>query len=159
VPDQHERRCGRETRPRTRQLAAMTRGDDRQSSPAACWRPSRREVRFLVLFVLFLGGGFALVSLNWVNDHAIEPFTAGIARASASALDLLGQHTTRQTTVIRGARFAVNVLNGCNGVETMLVFLAAVVAFPTTWRPVRRAGSGHHRDSGHSIWCASSPYS
>src|SRR5436305_11243934 len=55
---------------------------------AGWWRRYRREIRFLALFLLFLGGGFALVSLNWVNDHAIEPFTAGIARASAGALSI-----------------------------------------------------------------------
>lgn len=98
------------------------------------WRRYRREIRFLALFLLFLGAGFALVSLHWVNDHAVEPFTAGIARASGAALDLLGQHTTLQGTVIRGPRFAVNIRNGCNGVETMLIFLAAVLAFPATWR-------------------------
>jgi exosortase H (IPTLxxWG-CTERM-specific) len=117
----------------------VPRGYGRLAPAAATWRSYRRETRFLALFLLFLGGGFTLVSLNWVNDHAIEPFTAGIARASADALDLLGQHTTRQGTVIRGARFAVNVRNGCNGVETMLIFLAAVVAFPATWR-ARLAG-------------------
>jgi exosortase H (IPTLxxWG-CTERM-specific) len=139
VPDRHERRCGRESRPRTRQLAAAPRGEDRPAPPAAAWRSYWREVRFIALFLLLLGGGFALVSLNWMNDHAIEPFTAGIARASAGALDLLGQHTTREGTAIRGVRFAVNIRNGCNGVETMLIFLAAVLAFPATWR-ARLAG-------------------
>ena len=108
-------------------------------APLSFWRRYRREIRFLTLFLLLLGGGFTLISLHWVNDHAIEPFTAGVARASAGVLDLLGQHTTLQETVIRGARFAVNIRNGCNGVETMLIFLAAVLAFPATWR-ARLAG-------------------
>jgi hypothetical protein len=86
----------------------------------------------LALFLFFLGGGFALISLNWVNDHAIEPFTAGFARASAGALDLLGQRTNRERTVIRGSRFVVNIRNGCNGIETMLIFLSAVIAFLDT---------------------------
>jgi exosortase H (IPTLxxWG-CTERM-specific) len=37
-------------------------------------------------------------------------------------------------TVIRSPRFAVNIENGCNGVETMLIFLAAVLAFPAPWK-------------------------
>ncbi len=114
--------------------AASPRGGDRPAPPAADWQFYRREVRFLALFLLFLGGGFALVSLRWVNNHAVEPFTAGVARASAGVLDLLGQHATHEGTVIRGARFAVNIRNGCNGVETILIFLAAVIAFPATWR-------------------------
>jgi exosortase H (IPTLxxWG-CTERM-specific) len=98
------------------------------------WRRNRREITFLVLFIILLGGGFTLISVNWVNDHVIEPFTAVVARASGSALDVLGQHVTMQGTIIRNARFSVNIRNGCNGVEAMLIFLAAVLAFPAPWR-------------------------
>lgn len=98
------------------------------------WQRNRRELTFLILFAVLLGGSFTLVSLNWVNDHVIEPFTGGIARVSGAALDLLGQDVRMQGTVIRGRRFAVNIRNGCNGVEAMLIFLAAVLAFPAPWR-------------------------
>jgi exosortase H (IPTLxxWG-CTERM-specific) len=81
-----------------------------------------------------LAGGFALISLNWVNDHVIEPFTAGIAKASGAMLDLMGQDVQMRGTVIQGKRFAVNIRNGCNGVEAMLIFLAAVLAFPAPWK-------------------------
>ena len=37
-------------------------------------------------------------------------------------------------TVIQSPRFAVNIRNGCNGVEAMLIFLAAVLAFPAPWK-------------------------
>jgi exosortase H (IPTLxxWG-CTERM-specific) len=102
--------------------------------PASVWRQHRREITFLVLFLMLLGGSFALISLNWVNDHAIEPFTAGVARASGVGLNLLGQDVTLRGTIIQGRRFAVNIRNGCNGVEAMLIFLAAVLAFPASWR-------------------------
>jgi exosortase H (IPTLxxWG-CTERM-specific) len=98
------------------------------------WRRNRRDLTFLVLFVVLLGGGFTLISLNWVNDHVIEPFTAGIARTSGAVLRGLGQPVTMQGTVIRSPRFAVNIKNGCNGVEAMLIFLAAVLAFPASWK-------------------------
>ena len=81
-----------------------------------------------------LGGSFTLVSLNWVNDHVIEPFTGGVAKVSGATLDLLGQNVRMQGTIIRGKQFAVNIRNGCNGVEAMLIFLAAVLAFPAPWR-------------------------
>lgn len=98
------------------------------------WRRYRREVVFLTVFAVLLGGSFTLISLHWVNDHVIEPFTAGIARVSGAVLDLIGQDVTMQGTVIRNSRFAVNIRNGCNGVEAMLIFLAAVLAFPASWR-------------------------
>lgn len=101
---------------------------------ASLWQRNRREIRFLILFVVLLAGGFTLISINWVNDHAIEPFTAGIARVSGATLDLLGQDVTMNGTIIRSPRFAVNIRNGCNGVEAMLIFLAAVLAFPAAWK-------------------------
>ena len=104
------------------------------SAPAPFWRQYRREIAFLAVFLLLLGGGFTLISLNWVNNHVIEPFTAGIAQVSGAVLDLIGQNVTMQGTIIRNARFAVNIRNGCNGVEAMLIFLAAVLAFPASWR-------------------------
>jgi exosortase H (IPTLxxWG-CTERM-specific) len=97
------------------------------------WRRHRREITFLAVFVVLLGGGFTLVSVNWVNDHAIEPFTAGVARVSGFVLNLFGQHVAMNGTVISNSRFAVNIRNGCNGVEAMLIFLAAVLAFPARW--------------------------
>ena len=98
------------------------------------WQKNRRELTFLILFAVLLGGSFTLVSLNWVNDNVIEPFTGGIARVSGATLDLLGQDVRMQGTIIRGRRFAVNIRNGCNGVEAMLIFLAAVLAFPAPWK-------------------------
>lgn len=97
-------------------------------------RTHRRELTFLAVFLVTLAASFSLISLNWVNDHVIEPFTGGIATVSGATLNLLGQNVHMQGTIIRSPRFAVNIKNGCNGVEAMLIFLAAVVAFPAPWR-------------------------
>src|SRR5262245_40976428 len=98
------------------------------------WRRNRREMTFLLLFLVLLAGGFTVISINWVNDHAVEPFTAGVARASGAMLNLPGQTWPLKGTVIQSPRFAVNIRNGCNGIEAMLIFLAAVLAFPASWR-------------------------
>ena len=96
--------------------------------------PYRQEVRFLTLFAILLGGGFALLAWTPVNDRLVEPFTAAVASWSGTLLNLLGQGVTRDGTVLRNARFAVNIENGCNGVETLIIFVSAVLAFPASWR-------------------------
>jgi exosortase H (IPTLxxWG-CTERM-specific) len=111
------------------------------SPEGSFWSRNRREITFLAVFLVLLGGGFTLLSVNWVNDNAVEPLTAGIARVSGATLNLLGQNTRMNGTVIMSPRFAVNIRNGCNGVEAMLIFLAAVLAFPAPWRS-RLAGLG-----------------
>lgn len=98
------------------------------------WRARRQEIVFLALFLGILAAGFTLLSLNPVNDRVVEPFTAGVAKASGLALDLIGQDVDMEGTIIKNRRFAVNIKNGCNGVETMIIFLAAVLAFPASWR-------------------------
>lgn len=103
------------------------------SSEPTSWRAYRREIAFLTIFLVLLLGGFSVLALKPVNDHVVEPFTAGVAQASGVALNLLGQRIEREGTVLRNERFAVNIRNGCNGVETMLIFLAAVLAFPAPW--------------------------
>ncbi len=98
------------------------------------WRAHKLEIQFLSIFILILGGGFTLISLNSVNEKVIEPFTAGVAKASGITLDLIGQDIDMSGTIIRSPRFAVNIKNGCNGVEAMIIFLAAVLAFPAPWK-------------------------
>jgi exosortase H (IPTLxxWG-CTERM-specific) len=108
-----------------------------ESPPPPLWR--RPEVRFLVLFLLVLGVSFTLLAWQPVNDHVVEPFTGLIARTSGLVLNVIGQEVTRTGTVLRSPRFAVNIRNGCNGVEAMVILLAAILAYPAPWR-ARLAG-------------------
>lgn len=96
--------------------------------------PLRPEVKFLAVFLAILTGGFALLSWNPVNDQVIEPFTGWIARVSGATLAAIGQGTEMDGTIIRNSRFAVNIRNGCNGVEAMIIYFAAVIAFPSSTR-------------------------
>lgn len=114
---------------RAKKPRSKSRPESDRSAP-----PSRkREALFLVIFLVLLGTSFTLISLQPVNDTVIEPFTAGVAKVSGVTLDLIGQDITMQGTIIQGADFAVNIRNGCNGVETMLIFISAVLAFPAAW--------------------------
>lgn len=99
-------------------------------------REYRRELTFVGLFLVILSASFTILSLQQVNDGFVEPFTGGVAAASGVALQLLGQDITKTGTIIAldDRRFAVNIRNGCNGIETMVIFLAAVLAFPAPWK-------------------------
>lgn len=86
--------------------------------------------RFLALLVLF----YVIVASNPVNDAVVVPFTAGIAAVSGGFLNALGETVAIAGTELRSGAFAVNIENGCNGVETALLFCSAVLAFPAAWR-------------------------
>ena len=86
-------------------------------------------MRFIVLLVVF----YLIVASRPVNDAVIVPFTAGIATVSGALLNAIGEKAEVAGTEIRSSSFGVNIENGCNGVETALLFGAAVLAFPSSW--------------------------
>ncbi len=92
------------------------------------------QVLFLVKFFAVLIAAYLLIAWNPVNDHVIVPFTTGVASTSGALLKLIGQDVTTSGTVIRSSLFAVNINNGCNGVEAMLILLASIVAFPASMK-------------------------
>jgi exosortase H (IPTLxxWG-CTERM-specific) len=92
----------------------------------------RTQVLFLVKFFVILVGAYLLIAWNPVNDSVIVPFTAGVANVSGALLQGIGQPVDVHGTVIRSSRFGVNINNGCNGVEAMLILLASIVAFPAS---------------------------
>ena len=92
----------------------------------------RRSVGFLLRFVALLLVFYLIIASHPVNDAVIVPFTAAIASVSGRILNSLGEKTEVMGTEIRSSSFGVNIENGCNGVETALLFGAAVLAFPAS---------------------------
>ncbi len=89
--------------------------------------------RFLTRYVAVLVVGFALMALGPVNDRVIDPYTTLVAHESAAVLNVLGEHATVHGQVLSSPRFAVQIYNGCNGLEAILIFVAGVIAFPSPW--------------------------
>jgi len=94
----------------------------------------RPQVLFLVKFFGVLIAAYLLIAWNPVNDRVIEPFTQAIARSSGTLLQWMGEDVRVAGTMISGPKFGVNINNGCNGVEAMLILLASIVAFPASMK-------------------------
>lgn len=94
----------------------------------------RRSLGFLLRFSIYLVVFALTVASNPVNDAVIVPFTAAVARVSAAILRSLGEPASVVGTEIRSSEFGINIENGCNGIETALMFVSAVLAFPASWR-------------------------
>ncbi|MEO8036276.1 MAG: exosortase H [Acidobacteriota bacterium] len=91
--------------------------------------------RFFAALIVF----YVVGALGPVNEHVIVPFTELVVRGSAFLLRSAHQPITVVGTVIHSPNFALDVHNGCNGVEAMMVLAAAMLAFPATLRS-RMAG-------------------
>src|SRR5258708_39642983 len=94
-----------------------------------------RQTRFLIVFAVLLIAFYALITIGWVDTHAVLPFTGALARISGAALNVIGERVHVDGTIIAGPKLAVDIRGGCNGLEAVVFVCAAMVAFHA---PVRQ---------------------
>lgn len=94
----------------------------------------RKQIGFLLRFAVLLLTFYLVVALQTVDTHVVAPFTRAITAVSGSALNLIGEEVQRSGTTLRGDRFAVDLRNGCNGLEAMVFVAAAILAYPASWK-------------------------
>lgn len=93
-----------------------------------------RQTRFLIIFAVLLLAFYAIITIDAVDRRVVLPFTAGLARVSGAALNLIGERVKVAGTVISGVRFAVDIRGGCNGLEAVVFVCAAMLAFHAPMR-------------------------
>ena len=89
---------------------------------------------FVAKFCGVMFGLYAVIALNQVNDRVIVPFTEVVASGAAGLLSIFESGVWAAGTVMRSSQFALDVRNGCNGVEAVILLAAAIFAFPATLR-------------------------
>jgi len=93
-------------------------------------------IRFFVLFLVLLAVLFGLELTPPAQQFLVIPWTNALARISAGLVTLFDPDVVATGIVLRSTatNFAVSIEAGCNGVEATLVLLAAMLAFPSSWR-------------------------
>ena len=93
-------------------------------------------LRFVTTFLLILIALFTLEMLNPVQEHVITPFTSLLAHLSAVLILPFDNSVIAYGKVLqfKDSGFAVSIEAGCNGVEATIVLIAAICAFPGSWR-------------------------
>jgi len=94
----------------------------------------RSRWKFLLRFAVLLAVFELPLLTEPVDRYVAQPLSSGIAAASGALLRAIGERVVVRGTIITAPCFAVDIQNGCNGLETTLFLLAAVLAFPAAWR-------------------------
>ena len=97
-------------------------------------RPRKPGLVFVARFFAALIVFYVVSAIGPVNEHVIVPFTELVVGATAFLLRSAHQPIEVAGTIIRSPHFALDVRNGCNGVEAVMVLAAAMLAFPATLR-------------------------
>jgi exosortase H (IPTLxxWG-CTERM-specific) len=93
-----------------------------------------KPTRFLIRFAILLAVLYLPLTLQPVDTAVVVPFSRGIAIVSGALLNAIGQHVTVSGVVLMAGGKAVSIQNGCNGIEAIVFLVAAILAFPATWR-------------------------
>ena len=92
--------------------------------------------RFVLIFLAVLLCLFTLEMQVSVQRSVIEPFTAVLAAISAGIILPFDSSVLSYGKVLQfgPGGFAVSIEAGCNGVEATIALIAAVLAYPASWR-------------------------
>lgn len=92
-------------------------------------------LKFVILFPVYLVVLFVLELLAPVDKHVIMPWTAFLADISSWLM-----HTFDSEVAVHGnivvstvSGFAIAIERGCNGVEAVIILVAAMLAYPARW--------------------------
>lgn len=93
-------------------------------------------LRFMLIFIGCLLGLFVLELLQPVERHVIEPFTAALAQVCVWLVGAFDADAIAHGKILQTASgsFAVSIERGCNGIEAVIILVAAMLAFPASWK-------------------------
>lgn len=109
-------------------------------NPLRAWRGfrERHPIFCFIGGVIVLMAAFYAVYMPTWNWGPLERLLtwnlAKHARWSGGALKLLGEDTTVTGTLVSSPRFDMQIVRGCDALEPAALFLAAVIAFPVSFR-------------------------
>ncbi len=87
-----------------------------------------------VLYVALVIGLSMFLTTDTADAYLFGPMRLAVARITAFVLDLVGLSASVHGQVVRFRSGAVEIVNGCTGVDVMVLLSSAVLVFPASWR-------------------------
>ena len=92
--------------------------------------------RFLIIYCVLM---FIFLGITWFKPvHKVvdvdERYSQSVVVATSKVLALLGVPFTAQGSVIELPGLALDVRFGCNGLEAVMIYSIAVLAYPAHWK-------------------------
>lgn len=104
-------------------------------SPHTWSRGKRPVFQFVAMFAILMAAFYACTFLPLLQKGFLPRLQRANAVASTAILNLFGENATSHDTNIITPRYPLNVAHGCDAIEPIALFVAAVLAFPTRWTP------------------------
>ena len=99
-------------------------------------KPPLRISRFALTYLVLMGAFFLLIGLKPIQDliDLNGLYSRGVVILTSWILEIFGIPATSHGSVIRLPSVALDVRFGCNGLEAVMIYAVAVIAFPAPWK-------------------------
>lgn len=123
-------------RPFKRGVIVQFQGGKANSTGRTKWFEGKRPVfQFVGLFVVLLGAFYGFTYyFPLFNKRLLPQYMRLNARASALILSAMGEGASANGTAVSSRRYSVDIRHGCDAVAPSALFIAAVLAFPSSIR-------------------------
>lgn len=92
--------------------------------------------RFALTYILLMGAFFLIIGLkpiqNIIDLNGL--YTQGVVFVTSKVLNLTGLQCTYNGSIISLPAISLDVKFGCNGLEAVMIYSVAVIAFPAGWK-------------------------
>lgn len=96
--------------------------------------PQIHPIRFAAIFACCFLVGIGVL-LTPPLQTADKVFSQMLVRVAHAVVQAFGGHATREAAVLRApGGFAVEMRDGCNAVNVVILLCSAVLAFPASWK-------------------------
>lgn len=92
--------------------------------------------RFFITYVLLMGAFFFIIGFTPLQ-RIIDlngAYTKAVVLVTSKVLEVMGIRSTVTGTIISLQGLSLDVRFGCNGLEAVMIYTVAVIAFPSSWR-------------------------
>lgn len=108
------------------------------ASPFSGLRENWRQKLPVLFFVLGFAVLMILFYIFWLSEFSqsvFQPKVVGInAMLSSRILNIFGMQTTASEAMLTSKQFSVSIARGCDAIEAMALFVAALLSFPAKWK-------------------------
>jgi exosortase/archaeosortase family protein len=106
----------------------------KESTSVSAYRVSVK--RFVITYLVLVGAFYFLIW--YVPMHKVLDvngvYTKGVVVAVSKLLGIIGAPCTYEGSIINLPSISLDVKFGCNGLEAVMIYSVAVIAFPAAWK-------------------------
>jgi exosortase H (IPTLxxWG-CTERM-specific) len=102
-------------------------------------KPSRPDLsikRFAITYLILMGIFFFIIGYTPLQKiiDVNGLYTKGVVVVTSTVLKIMSIPSTYQGSIIQLPSISLDVKFGCNGLEAVMIYSVAVIAFPATWK-------------------------